>query len=216
MNLLLALVRSVPVEPDGDQGRGWLIDELGKPVYQAARPTWFDLASQAFFDWLGDLLNGAGSGAGAVALVLVVLLLTALIVGAFLVFGRPRLNRRSAAVDAVFGDDDTRGADELRASADRAAASGDFTTAIQELFRALARGFAERTLVDLYPGMTARGFAREAAVPFPDRAPALSAAAADFDGVRYLGRTGTADQYAALAELERSLRTARPQAAVAS
>ncbi|BDZ45996.1 DUF4129 domain-containing protein [Naasia aerilata] len=216
MSALLSLARSVPVEPDGDQGRGWLIDELGKPVYQAARPTWFDLVSQAFFDWLGDLLNGAGSGAGAVALVVVVLLIAALLVGAFLVFGRPRLNRRSAALDAVFGEDDARGAEELRASAERAAAGGDFTTAIQELFRALARGFAERTILDLYPGMTARGFAREAGAAFPDRAAALGTAASDFDAVRYLGRPGTADQYAELAALERSLRSARTQSPVAS
>jgi hypothetical protein len=213
---ILAAVLAVPVEPNGDEGRSWLIDELAKPVYQAARPTWFDLVSRAFFDWLGDLLNGAGEGSGLVALVLVVLVLAALVLGAFLVFGRPRRNRRSGASDAVFGENDARGADELRASAARAAADGDFTTGIQELFRALARGLADRTLIDLYPGMTAHGLARAAALAFPDQGRALAQSAADFDAVRYLGRTGTEDQYRSLAGLERSLREARAAGLVAS
>ena len=216
MTPLLLLARTVPVEPDGDQGRQWMLDELGKPVYQQARPTWFDLASKAILDWLRDLLAGASSGSGAVALVLVVLLLAALLVGAFLVFGRPALNRRSRGSDALFGEDDSRQVAELRASAERAASSGDFTTAIEELFRALARGLAERTLLDLYPGMTAHGFARDAARPFPEHADRLAAVAADFDAVRYLGGTGTAEQYRRLAELERELRTARPAGLVAA
>ncbi|WP_210506462.1 DUF4129 domain-containing protein [Naasia sp. SYSU D00057] len=210
------LAAKVPVEPDGDEGRRWLLDELGKPVYQEARPTWFDLVSQAIIDWINDLLAGATSGSGAVALVIVVLIVAALLVGAFLVFGRPALNRRSRAGDALFGEDDTRVAAELRSSAERAASAGDFTTAIQELFRALARGMAERTLLDLYPGMTARGFAREAARPFPGHAEQLAAVAADFDAVRYLGRAGTEEQYRRVAELERELRTARPAGLVAS
>jgi len=141
----------------------------------------------------------------------VVLLLTAVVVVAFLLYGRPRLNRRrAAATESLFGEDDLRAAAELRQSAERAAAAGDWTTALVELFRALARGLAERTLVDLYPGMTARGFARSAAGPFPDSRDALTTAAADFDAVRYLGRPGTADQYARLADLERELRAARP------
>ncbi|MCU1570390.1 MAG: hypothetical protein JWR33_1131 [Naasia sp.] len=210
MTPLLALARSVPVEPDGQQGRGWLLDELGKSSYQAARPTWFDLASQAFFDWLDTLLGDANDGQGAAALVVVVLLLTALLVAAFLVFGRPRLNRRSRLTSAVFGEDDARTADEMRAAAERAATAGDFTAAIAELFRAVARGLAERTLVDAYPGMTARGFARAASAPFPDSAGALSAAAIDFEDVRYLGRAGTEEQYRRMADLDRTLRARRP------
>ncbi|WP_210480659.1 DUF4129 domain-containing protein [Naasia sp. SYSU D00948] len=210
MTPLSTLARDVPVEPGGDEARQWLLEELAKPVYQSARPTWFDLVSQAILDWLGELLSGAGRGSQAFALAVVVLLVAALIVGAFLVFGRPRLNRRSRAGDAVFGDDDRRTAAELRTSAAQAAARGDFTTAVEESFRALARGLAERTLLDLYPGMTARGVAREAATPFPDAAERLAAVAADFDAVRYLGRVGTEEQYRRVADLEQELRTARP------
>jgi Domain of unknown function (DUF4129) len=210
MTALLALARTVPVEPDADEARQWLLEELGKPVYQSARPTWFDLLSQAVLDWINELLESAGRGSQAIALAIVVLLVAGLLVGAFLVFGLPRLNRRSRAGDAVFGKDDTRGAAELRASAAKAAARGAYTIAVEESFRALARGLAERTLVDLYPGMTARGVAREAATPFPARSGELAAVAADFDAVRYLGRTGTEEQYRRVADLERQLSTARP------
>lgn len=210
MTILLDLARSVPVEPDGEQGRNWLLDELGKGTYQAARPTWFDLASQAFFDWLDSLLGSANSGQGAAALVVVVLLLTALLVAAFLIFGRPRLNRRSRLASAVFGEDDARTAAEMRAAAARAAGAGDWTTAIAELFRAVARGLDERTLVDVYPGMTARGFARAASVPFPDSAEPLAAAAIAFDDVRYLARAGTEEQYRRLTDLDTALRSRPP------
>lgn len=213
---MIARLAEVPVQPDGPEGRDLLIDELGKPVYQEARPTWFDLLAQAIGDWLNELLSQLGEGSGPTFLVIVVLLLTAVVVVAFLLFGRPRLNRRrSAQPEGLFGDDDRRAAAELRASAERAARSGDWTTAVEEMFRALARGLAERTLVDLYPGMTARGFARRAAGPFPDAREALASAATDFDAVRYLGRAGTAEQYERLAALERDLRTARPALAAA-
>ncbi len=42
----------------------------------------------------------------------------------------------------------------------RAAEAGDFATAIAEMFRALARGLSERTIVMTSPGTTAHGFAR--------------------------------------------------------
>jgi hypothetical protein len=213
---LSGAVLAVPVQPDGDQGRQWLLDELGKPVYQAAKPTWFDLASQAVSKWFSDLLQNASEGQGAVAFAIVLLVLAGLIVTAFLVFGRPRLGRRSRiAPGALFGDEDGRGARELRQSAERAAAAGDYTTATLEMFRAVARGLAERTVVDVYPGMTARGFAREATVALPALTAALGEGAADFDLVRYLGGAGSSAGFERMAALERGARDARPTEFVA-
>ncbi|MCU1437181.1 MAG: hypothetical protein JWP66_268 [Naasia sp.] len=210
----LGLLREAPVQPDGDEARDWLIDELTKRPYQEARPTWFDLLAQAIGEWIDDILSRLGDGSGPTFLIVVVLILAAILVIAFLLFGRPRLNRRRrAAADALFGHDDGRSAEQLRGSAERAAAAGDWTTAIVELFRVLARGLADRTLVDFYPGMTARGFARAAAVAFPGSRAELTASAETFDDVRYLGRPGTAEQYERLAALERSLRAARPELA---
>jgi hypothetical protein len=100
----------------------------------------------------------------------------------------------------------------MRRDAERAAAAGDYTTAIAELFRSIARGLAERTLVATFPGTTAREFARRAAIVFPEVAEALASAALDFDGVRYLDRAGTPEQWAAMVGLEQHLRSARPAA----
>ena len=140
------------------------------------------------------------------------ILVTGLVVAAFFLFGRPRLSRRSSVTAELFGEDDTRGSAELRRSAEQAAAAGDFTLAIEELYRALARNLAERTIVEVSPGTTARGFARRAGTAFPAEADRLESSAADFDEVRYLGGTGEREQYERLSVLERSLRSARPAA----
>ena len=77
------------------------------------------------------------------------------------------------------------------------------------------RGIVERDLIRVHPGTTAHGVADAAALPFPAHEHALAAAAADFDGVRYLGRAGTREQYEAVTELERAITRATP-AGVAS
>ena len=87
--------------------------------------------------------------------------------------------------------------------------SGDYSTAIAELFRAIARGMAEREVLTTFPGTTATDFASRSGRVFPAQAERLVTAAQVFDGVRYLDRVGTAEQYATIASLERDLRNAR-------
>jgi hypothetical protein len=200
-----------PVEPDADQARQWLLDELSKPDYQAARPTWFDQASKAFSDWIASIQVPGGQGFGPLILVGVVVVVAALIVVAFLVFGRPRLNRRSSLrTTELFGADDTRSAAEIRAAARRAAASGDWSTAIEEQYRAIARALAERTVVMSAPGTTAQEFASRAGRSFPDAVDALRAGARAFDEVRYLDRPGSQEQFDRLVALDAQLERARP------
>ncbi len=212
MSLLLPF--DVPVDPGAPEAQRWLLDELAKSPYQAAKPSWFDQLAQAINDWINSLINGLGSirvpGAGNVLGLLLVGALIAVVVIAFLIFGLPRLNRRGAATGELFGDDDARDAAALRRDAERAAATGDYSTAIAELFRALARGLDERTLVSFFPGSTARDVAVRAGQVFPDAADRLLGAARVFDGVRYLGAVGTLDDWERLVALERELRTARP------
>jgi hypothetical protein len=211
MNPLAALSASdVPVDPDAPQARQWLIDELAKPSYQAARPTWFDLAAQAVRNWLGSLFASQGKGIDGVPVAVAVIAVAALLVAAFLIFGMPRLNRRSAATREILGADDRRDAAMLRREAARAAATGDWTLAIEELFRALAKGLAERTIVTVSPGTTAHDFGLRASAAFPHERARLVRAATVFDGVRYLDAPGTEADYAEIAGLERALRAARP------
>jgi hypothetical protein len=202
----------VPLEPDGEEARDWLIGELAKPPYQAARPTLFDTVAQAIRDWFVELFTSGDGSVPDIVPVLIVIVLIAVLGAAFLLFGLPRLNRRGTPLGTLFGEDDPRSADALRQSAAAAATRGDFTLAIEDLYRSLARGLAERTVVRSTPGTTARDFARRAGDAFPAHAVALSDGAMAFDGVRYLGRDGTREQYERLAELEGALRRERPAA----
>jgi hypothetical protein len=207
----------VPVDPDAPEARDWLADELSKAPYQAAKPTFLDLIAQQILGWFDDLvdwLSGAGGppGAGGAPLWILAIVIPVAIIAvlAFLVYGLPRLNRRSRVTGALFGEDDDRDAAGMRRAAQAAADAGDLTTAIAELFRALARGLAERTLVTTHPGTTASAFARRAGEVFPVDAGALQDRARDFDAVRYLGHPGSREQWEDLRALESRLRTARP------
>jgi hypothetical protein len=199
----------VPVNPDAPEAQRWIESELAKPEYQAAKPTWFDIASKAVIDWIGSLFQGPGGNAGPVLLTVIVLLVAGLIVAAFFIFGRPRLNRRAAANRSVFGPDDTRTAAELRGSAATAARTGEWVVAIEEQFRAIAQSLDERTIVTVSPGTTATEFAALAAAAVPAERESLVAAARIFDGVRYLDRPGTESHYQQLVALDASLLQAK-------
>ncbi len=209
---LAALPFDVPVDPDAPDAQDWLVEELAKPEYQAAEPNWFDRLSRDLFEWLLDLLQGGGgqlSGPPTLVLTIVLVLVIGAIVFAILIFGVPRRGRRSAVTGSIFGEDDDRSAARMRQDAERAAADGDYATAIAELFRAIARGLAEREVLTTFPGTTATDFAARGGVVFPAQAERLVIAGGVFDGVRYLDRDGTAEQFAEMASLERDLRNAR-------
>jgi hypothetical protein len=204
------LLAGVPVDPDAPEARQWLQDELSKQEYVAAQPTWFDRLSGAIGDWLASLSFGSAGAPGGLGTLIVVLLVVVVLVVAFLVFGLPRLNRRSSVSGSLFGENDDRDAAAMRRAAESAAAQGDYSLAVAELFRSIARGLAERTVLTTSPGTTARNFAARAGAAFTASAEALAVAAIDFDDVRYLGHEGTRSQYDRLAALETELRTARP------
>jgi hypothetical protein len=201
----------VPVDPSADEARRLLREELSKQEYQAERPTWFDL----FATWVRDRIEnafGAGPGGGppGAAFGIILVIIIAALVIAFLVFGLPRLNRRSKVSGVLFGEDDDRDSAAIRQSAAAAANAGDYTFAVAEAFRALARGLAERTILTVTPGSTARDFSARAGVPFPALAAAFTDAAANFDDVRYLGREGTRAQFEQVSTLEKTVRGTRP------
>lgn len=201
-----------PLTPDGDEAREWAEHELSKPEYAEAQPTLFDRIAQAigqFFERLfSSELEGPWGGALTIIAAIVVI---ALIVGAFLVWGLPRATRRSrTAVAELFGEAEGRPAGDLRAAAESHAGKGEWDAAIVLRFRALARGLTERGVVDTPPGTTVHGFARRAARAFPGQAAALEDAAGAFDDVRYLRRPGTAELYRRVAAVDEAVAAARP------
>ena len=203
-------LRGTPLDPDAPEARRWLEDELVKPEYQAAQPNAFDLAMQAIRDWFLSLFEGATGVPAPILTLLLILLVVGLLVVGLLVFGLPRLRRRRRVPEALFDDRDRRDLETLRRAAETAAAAGDWPLAIEERFRALVRGIVERDLVRVHPGTTAHGFADAACGPFPAHDAALRSAAADFDGVRYLGQAGTAAAYERVTALEVELAGTRP------
>lgn len=211
---LIVMPFDIPVDPSSPEAQEWLREELARPEYQSAKPTWFDLAAKAVQDWIESLFQGPAGSAPSVILVAIVLVLAGLIVAAFLIYGRPRLNRRSAVETRSLFGSELRSAAELRASAESAARAGDWTTAIEERFRAIAAALHERTLVRVSPGTTATEFAQRAAGVFPDEADPLRAAARSFDEVRYLDRPGTESAYQQAVALDQRLEAARVAATV--
>lgn len=209
--LPVLFVTDVPVDPDAPDARKLLIDELAKPEYAAARPTLIDRIAQAIQDWLDSFRAPEDGSVPDLFPLVVTVLIVGLIVAAFIVFGRPRLQRKSRAAGALFSDSlDARSAAELRASAHAAAASGDFVVAIEEMFRAVARQLAERTVVSVTPGTTAQEFAARAGRAFPDHVDRFASGARAFDGVRYLDRPGTREAFDEVAALDRDISAARP------
>lgn len=201
---------TVPVDPDAPEAKRWVIDELAKSQYVAAQPTWFDRLSKGIADWFGSLRFGGVDGPPGLGAVVVIVLLVIVLVVAFFIFGAPRLRNRSTVSGSLFGEDDARDAAAMRRAAETAAARGDFALAIAELFRSIARGLAERTVLTTTPGTTARDFAVRAGTAFPALASELADAATTFDAVRYLGDAGSSAGFERVAELERKLRAAQP------
>ncbi|MBT1666959.1 DUF4129 domain-containing protein [Curtobacterium flaccumfaciens] len=199
---------------DPDEARRLLERELERSAYDGARPTWWDRASRSFLDWLGSLrADGIDSPTAArTALVIAIVVLVAVVVLVVVARGLPRRRARAGDGDTggVFDADDLRSARELLEAAQAAVRRADWSAAVLDGFRAIARGLGERDLVPDVPGATARTIATRGAVPFPASAGALDAAATAFDAVRYLG--AEAGEAAALRVLdtERTVRQARP------
>jgi len=204
----------VPLLPDADAARQWLVDELSKPEYREHSANWL----QRVMDWLSGVLGrlltwGTGDGGFSLPQVVVLVLLAALLVGVvvYLVRGplrRSRLSRRSAAVF----DDDVREATVIRDAAREAASAQDWDRAVIEAFRALVRGAEERHVVEVVPGMTALEFTRAAGVRLPEVAADLAACTEIFDGVRYGHLHATPAHYERLVAADAATAAATPVA----
>lgn len=203
-----------PLTPDEETARDWVLQELSKPEYFQAKPSPIDEFLGNFWEWLTGLFSGDGEGSafgvepGWLATIIALIVAVILVV----LLGRPRAiaARRATQSASVFLDDDTRTARELREAAARAAASGQWSLAFAEQYRAMCRSLQDRTLITLRPGDTARAAAQAAAHVFPEHETPLRRAAVGFDRVRYLGREVGESDYAALRELDATLERSRP------
>ena len=188
---------SVPVRPDEPTAREWLEQELAKPGYRHF--SWPDLT---FGDPSWSLPGGPWT------LVVLAVVLAAVVILVYRGLPRTR-HRRQDGTGAVF-DGATGTSAELRARAGELAASGRWSAAVRELYRALIRGLQERTLLDERPGLTADEAAREAGVLLPSLTADLRASAVLFDRVVFGRRDATEDDYRRLLAVEEQVRRSRP------
>lgn len=201
------------VAPDRDEAREWAERELSDPAYQAAEPTLFDRIALEIGEFFARLFTGAPTGGALspVAIVVILVVIAALVGAAFLIWGRPRLERRRRSeASAVVLDDDARSAAELRADAGALAARGDWDGAVVCRFRALARGLDERGIVRVPPGTTAQVLSRRAAEFFPDTSADLAGSARIFDDVRYLRHPADADRFAVVVRADERIAANAP------
>ncbi|NUL46357.1 DUF4129 domain-containing protein [Cellulosimicrobium funkei] len=192
-------------EPDRDEARRLVQEELAQPEYAQAEPNpvleWLGGVLSAALDWLSTLGGAAPSLPGwvlplilvAVAVVVVVLL-------------RPRTNaaaraRRTAAVLS----DRTVTPEQYRRKAEEAFAAGDHGSALVAWFRALVRQAEERTVLDPRPGRTATEAAHGLGTVFPAELRSLEAAAAAFNAVVYGDRPTTAARATDVRDLDARL-----------
>ncbi|MCX5199678.1 DUF4129 domain-containing protein [Streptomyces sp. NBC_00249] len=198
-----------PLTTPRDAAREAAERELAKRAYHQNDPGLLEKALDRFWEWLGDLFDGAaratpGGGFGLLA----VAALAALAVAAL--WWRLGSPRRGPAGAGTLFDEGPRSAADHRTAADAHAAAGRWTEAVQERMRAVVRSLEERTLLDPRPGRTADEAAAEAAVSLPDHTAELRAAARAFDDVTYGGRTGDPDTYARLRTLDLTLARTKP------
>ncbi|MET9387301.1 DUF4129 domain-containing protein [Streptomyces sp. NPDC002928] len=212
---VLSLARSgdePPVTIGRDPAREAARRELSKGVYHQNDPGMIERAMNAFWDWVGKLLDTASTATpgGTLGLVVIVLAVVAVLVALWWRLGTPR--RRPTSSPALF-DDRPRTAAEHRAAAEAHAAQGHWNQAVQERMRAIVRSLEERALLDVRPGRTADEAAAEAGRALPDHTDRLRTTARDFDDVTYGGRRASEQSYHRIAELDRDLERTKPQLA---
>ncbi|MFF6873735.1 DUF4129 domain-containing protein [Streptomyces sp. NPDC012474] len=215
---LLSSARSAdepPLTTPRDPAREAARRELSKRMYHEDDPSLFQRALDAFWDWLGKLLNAASTATpgGTLGLIVIILAVIAVLAALWWRLGTPR--RQPTSSPALF-DDRPRSAADHRAAAEAHAVQGHWNQAVQERMRAVVRALEERALLDVRPGRTADEAAAEAGRALPAHTDRLRTAARDFDDVTYGGRSATEQSYHRIAELDRDLERTKPQLATSS
>lgn len=204
------MVSEPPVLPDGAEGRRWAEEELAGPGYQKPAPAWLENAWQAFLDWLGQLDGPSGppsSVAGpliAVAGVVIIVLAIVLV--------RPRLNARRQVQKEMYDAGTSVTADAYRGRAATAAAAGNLSAAVVDLYRALVRAAEEEEVIDTRPGRTADEAAAQLGRVYPHQSLQLASAAGTFDAVLYGHAAAGRADFDAMAELDEALQIATASA----
>jgi hypothetical protein len=199
-----------PVDVGRDAARRAAAEELSRNAYE--QESLLERAWRWFQELLDQIFAQAAEGglSGLVSLVILVVVLAALT--AVLLWSLRRMSRSARARTAgVFGAREQTAA-EHRAAAERLASEGRWPEAVRERLRAIARTLEEREILAALPGRTADELAAAAGHALPDLRDRLAAAARLFDAVTYGEDPGSAEGYAAVADLDQQIVAAEPVA----
>ncbi|AXH97726.1 DUF4129 domain-containing protein [Ornithinimicrobium avium] len=203
------LIIGVPVDPDREEARRLLEEELSGPGYELHE----SFVARAW-RWVADHLPAldlpARLPSWAAWAVLAGVLLVALAVVLFAARDRWRRPGPGRAAGGAVLDGAGLPAAAYRRRAADAAAAGNHADALLDAYRAVAAGAVERALLDGRPGRTAHEVAVDLAQVFPQEAFALARAADRFDAVRYGAAAVGAEEASRVVELDRRLVAARP------
>jgi Domain of unknown function (DUF4129) len=195
------------IDIDRDAAHAAAQHELGKPIYPKASLT------ELLIGWIDELLYklvdaGSSVPGGWLTLSVLLLLLAIAIVVAVRIARRTMRTNRGGGY-ALFGEHQLSAA-EHRATAEQYAAAGNWSAAIRNRLRAVARQLEESAVLDPVPGRTATELARDAGRAIPNLAAELKRAAEAFNDVTYGERPGTESAYRIIADLDDHLRSRTP------
>ncbi len=205
------IVLAAGPDPDNEQARRWLVDELGKARYRESKPGLVERISDWIFDKIASLTDALGNSSPHLPNVVVVLVILALIGGiAYSMRFVRRTRRVRGSTDPGALGPGTLSAAELRTLAGRALAAGDHDEVVHLAMRAVAARARERTLVPGEATMTAHEVSSALARYFPDHVAETSWLAGVFDAVVYgSAHAAPADARRAIA-LEKTLDRTAP------
>lgn len=191
-----------PIDIDRDAARDAAQNELSKAIYP--RPSLTD----QFLDWLDRLLYRltaeAASLPGGWITVTVLVLLAVIAVLVVIRIARRAMRSTATASDELFAGH-VLSAAEHRAAAQRHAAQGEWTPAIQHRLRAVARRLEEDEVLATSSGRTATEIAHDAGRELPQLASHFASAAEVFNDVSYGEVSGSEERYQLVAALDDAL-----------
>ncbi len=209
------LLTDVPVDPDRQQARQLVVEELSRKEYQDARPSLIERALEWIQERFSDLQPGFDS---PVQITVTILAILAVAAAAFAIWRsggiRRQFRRKAQAVLPAY----VTTATDHRSAADKHAEQKEWGDAVLERFRAIARELSERALVPASPGATAAEVARDGGAALPELAGDLRTAARHFDDVCYghveLTESAGAEADAFLRGLDERVRAAKAEPVV--
>lgn len=199
---LLAGSLDPPLDPSGDEARRLLRRELADPKYYDAN------ILERLQDWLERLIDDTVDGAsasGPLSTAIAIVVVLALVAAIALLVSRARRTATAQRPGTAALTDEVITADELRARAEAALASGDASAALVDAFRAVAVRQVERGRIEDVPQATAHELARALAAEFLAHAVAIHHGADLFDQTLYGERVATREQALELLALDDAL-----------